>query len=643
MKRLNIDIETRSLEDLSKSGVYRYAYSPGFKVLLFGVAVDGGAVTVYDLARGDVIPEEIINALNDPSVTKWAFNAQFERICLSAHLGYHLQPEGWHCSMVASLYLGLPGSLAMVGQVIGVEKQKLEAGKDLIKLFCVPKVDKKTGEVNFVEPDDQPERYKEFIHYNEVDVLSEMEILSKVSKFPVPEFLWEQFYLDQTINDTGIELDMELVHKAIECDELCKDKYLTRAQELTGLGNPNSPLQLREWLSGKGMEAPSLAKAEVKTMMETATGDVLEVLQLRQLLSKSSVKKYTSMVNCVCKDGRAHGLLQFYGANRTGRYSSRLIQVQNLVANKMPDLESARGLIRAGGFEAAELLYDSVPDVLSQLIRTAFVPKENHKFIVADFSAIEARVIAWLAGENWRMEAFKNNKDIYCESASQMFGVPVEKNGVNKDLRKKGKIAELALGYGGGVGAMVAMGALDQGLDEEELDSIVKRWRSSNPSIVQLWWDIDKAVLTAIKKKEPQKYKCLTFSYESGFLFIGLPSGRRLAYVRPRIYINDFGRDEVSYEGTASNKHFERISSYGPKFTENVIQAISRDILAEAMQRLTDAGYTIVMHVHDEAVVEAKLTDSVDEVCKVMSVTPDWAPGLILNAAGYECNFYQKD
>ena len=643
MERLNIDIETRSLEDLAKSGVYRYVQSPGFKVLLFGVAVDGGPVTVYDLMSGDEIPEDIVAALNDPVIEKWAFNSMFERTCLSAHLGYQLKPEGWHCSMVASLYLALPGSLAMVGEVIGVEKMKLETGKELIKLFSVPKVNKKTGETYFVEPKDEPEKWEHFNAYNKRDVETEMEVFSKVSKFPVPEFVWRQFYLDQKINDTGIALDMDFVKKAIECDELCRDKYLVRAQELTGLDNPNSPMQLKEWLQSKGLETPGLAKADVLEMMKTATGDVLEVLQLRQLLSKSSVKKYVAMENCVCDDGRAHALLQYYGANRTGRWAGRLVQVQNLVANKMPDLKQARDLIKGGFFEAAEMIYDSVPDVLSQLIRTAFVPKEGCKFIVADFSAIEARVLAWLAGETWRMEAFKANKDIYCESATQMFGVPVEKNGINGELRKKGKVAELALGYGGSVGALTAMGALNEGLKEEELKPLVDLWRLRNPAIVKLWWDIDKEILTCLRTRSVRKYRCLIFSYESGFLFIELPSGRRLAYAKPRIIQNEFGRDEMSYEGVGTNKHWERISTYGPKAVENIIQAISRDILAEAMVRLDEAGYTITMHVHDEAVIEADKNASVDEVCKLMSITPDWAPGLILNAAGYECDFYQKD
>ena len=461
--------------------------------------------------------------------------------------------------------------------------------------------------------------------------------------FPVPDFLWKQYAEDQKINDLGIEMDMDLVSQAIKCDEEFRAKYLKRAQQLTGLENPNSPIQLKEWIQSKGVEMESLAKAEVAEVMDTVTGDVKEVLELRQLLSKSSVKKYAAMENCRCSDGRAHGLLQFYGANRTGRWAGRLVQVQNLPQNHIPDLKVARGLVKSGCFEAIELLYDSIPDTLSQLIRTAFVPKSGCKFIVADFSAIEARVIAWLAGEGWRQEVFKNNGDIYCASASQMFGVPVEKHGKNAHLRQKGKIAELALGYGGGKGAMISMGALDMGIAEEEIQPIVDSWRQANPNIVSLWWDIHKCVIKAVRERKPQQYKCLSFIYEKGILFIGLPSGRRLAYVKPSVYRNEYDRDEISYMGVDASKKWGPISSYGPKFVENIIQAMSRDILAEAMSRLMAAGYKIVMHVHDEAVIEASIDASLDEACQIMSIAPDWTPGLILNAAGYECEFYQKD
>nr|DAK79920.1 MAG TPA: DNA polymerase I [Caudoviricetes sp.] len=644
MKRMNIDIETYSEADLSKSGVYKYVDAPGFEVLLFGYSADGGPVKVISLAEGKELPQKIKEALLDDTVLKFAFNAQFERVCLEKYLGVHLAPDAWRCTMVASLYLGLPGSLAQVGAVLGVEKKKLETGKDLIKFFSAPcKPTKTNGGRTRNLPEHDREKWQQFITYNARDVETEMDIMEKVARFPVPDFLWKQYAQDQRINDLGIELDMALVTQAIKCDEESRERYLKRAQELTGLENPNSPIQLKEWILSNGVEMETLTKAEVASVMETATGPVKEVLELRQLLSKSSVKKYVAMETCRCSDGRAHGLLQFYGANRTGRWAGRLVQVQNLPQNHIPDLAVARNLIKSGCFEAVELLYDSIPDTLSQLIRTAFVPREGCKFMVADFSAIEARVIAWLAGECWRQEVFRNNGDIYCASASQMFGVPVEKHGVNGELRQKGKIAELALGYGGGVGAMISMGAIDMGLAEEELQPIVDSWRQSNPAIVKLWWDVHRCVIKAVKDKQPQTYKCLTFEYQSGMLFIGLPSGRRLAYAKPSVYRNDYDRDEIAYMGVDATKKWGKINSYGPKFVENIIQAMSRDILAEAMERLEAAGYDIVMHVHDEAVIEAPRDAVLDDACRIMSKTPDWTPGLILNSAGYECEFYQKD
>jgi DNA polymerase len=644
MKRMNIDIETYSEADLSKSGVYKYVDAPGFEVLLFGYSADGGPVKVISLAEGEELPQKIKEALLDDTVLKFAFNAQFERVCLEKYLGVHLAPDAWRCTMVASLYLGLPGSLAQVGAVLGVEKKKLETGKDLIKFFSVPcKPTKTNGGRTRNLPEHDREKWQQFITYNARDVETEMDIMEKVARFPVPDFLWKQYAQDQRINDLGIELDMALVTQAIKCDEESRERYLKRAQELTGLENPNSPIQLKEWILSNGVEMETLTKAEVASVMETATGPVKEVLELRQLLSKSSVKKYVAMETCRCSDGRAHGLLQFYGANRTGRWAGRLAQVQNLPQNHIPDLAVARNLIKSGCFEAVELLYDSIPDTLSQLIRTAFVPREGCKFMVADFSAIEARVIAWLAGESWRQEVFRNNGDIYCASASQMFGVPVEKHGVNGELRQKGKIAELALGYGGGVGAMISMGAIDMGLAEEELQPIVDSWRQSNPAIVKLWWDVHRCVIKAVKDKQPQTYKCLTFEYQSGMLFIGLPSGRRLAYAKPSVYRNDYDRDEIAYMGVDATKKWGKIDSYGPKFVENIIQAMSRDILAEAMARMEAAGYDIVMHVHDEAVIEAPRDAVLEDACQIMSKAPDWTPGLILNAAGYECEFYQKD
>ena len=644
MKRMNIDIETYSEADLSKSGVYKYVDAPGFEVLLFGYSADGGPVKVISLAEGEELPQKIKEALLDDTVLKFAFNAQFERVCLEKYLGVHLAPDAWRCTMVASLYLGLPGSLAQVGAVLGVEKKKLETGKDLIKFFSVPcKPTKTNGGRTRNLPEHDREKWQQFITYNARDVETEMDIMEKVARFPVPDFLWKQYAQDQRINDLGIELDMALVTQAIKCDEESRERYLKRAQELTGLENPNSPIQLKEWILSNGVEMETLTKAEVASVMETATGPVKEVLELRQLLSKSSVKKYVAMETCRCSDGRAHGLLQFYGANRTGRWAGRLVQVQNLPQNHIPDLAVARNLIKSGCFEAVELLYDSIPDTLSQLIRTAFVPREGCKFMVADFSAIEARIIAWLAGVSWRQEVFRNNGDIYCASASQMFGVPVEKHGVNGELRQKGKIAELALGYGGGVGAMISMGAIDMGLAEEELQPIVDSWRQSNPAIVKLWWDVHRCVIKAVKDKQPQTYKCLTFEYQSGMLFIGLPSGRRLAYAKPSVYRNDYDRDEIAYMGVDATKKWGKIDSYGPKFVENIIQAMSRDILAETMARMEAAGYDIVMHVHDEAVIEAPRDAVLEDACQIMSKAPDWTPGLILNAAGYECEFYQKD
>ncbi len=644
MKQINIDIETYSNTDLTKAGVYKYVDDPSFTVLLFGYSVDLGPVRCIQCAKGEKIPAEIIAGFMDSAVMKYAFNASFERVCLGKFLKVHLSPVSWRCTMVASLYLGLPGSLAAVGAVLGLEKQKLSEGKDLIKYFSIPcKPTKANGGRSRNRPEHAPEKWEAFVRYNIRDVETEMGIAQKISRFPVPDEIWKQYVLDQRINDLGVAIDMTLAEKAIACDEECRARYLERATHLTGLENPNSPIQLKEWLISQGADVESLAKKEVKELLNTATGDVKEVLELRQLLSKSSVKKYTAMETCCCQDGRAHGLLQFYGANRTGRWAGRLIQVQNLPQNHISDLEVARNLIKNGCFEAAEVLYDSVPDLLSQLIRTAFVPKTGCKFVVADFSAVEARALSWVAGEKWRMDVFAKNGDIYSESASQMFGVPVVKHGENGELRQKGKIAELALGYGGSVGAMVAMGALDQGLTEEELKPIVDSWRQTNPRIVQLWWDVDKAAVTAVKEKKPMRVKCFTFRYESGFLIATLPSGRSLFYAKPRIMRNEYDRDSLTYEGVGTSKRWERIESYGPKIVENLIQALCRDLLAEAMQRLSDAGYKIVMHVHDEVVLETPLDADVETACQIMSETPSWAQGLVLNAAGYECAFYQKD
>lgn len=581
MKQINIDIETFSSVDLSKAGVYRYTDSSDFEILLFGYAVDMGEVQVIDLASGEKIPEEIIRGLSDPAILKFAYNAQFERVCLSRYLGHTLDPASWRCTMVASLYLGLPAGLAAVGTVLGLEKQKLSEGKDLIKYFSVPcKPTKTNGGRTRNLPSDAPEKWQTFKIYNHRDVETEMEILTKVSRFPVPDFLWKQYATDQRINDRGIEIDRTLAEQAIRCDEEMRERNLTRAQALTGLENPNSPIQLKDWLAGQGVTVSSLSKKEVAEVLKFSTGKVKEVLELRQLLAKSSVRKYDAMRTCTCSDGRAHGLLQFYGANRTGRWAGRLVQVQNLPQNHLPDLENARNLVKSGDFELLDMLYDSVPNVLSELIRTAFVPKKGCKFIVADYSAVEARALSWMAGEKWRMEVFEKNGDIYSETAGRMFHCHVVKNGENGHLRQRGKVAELALGYGGSSGAMIAMGAKDMGLSDSEIKDIVDNWRSVNPKIVSLWWEIDKAVVKAVREKTVTKVKCFTFRYESGFLIATLPSGRSLFYVRPRLEPNEYGRDSLTYEGVGEQKHWMRIESYGPKITENLTQAFCRDLLA---------------------------------------------------------------
>ena len=646
MRNLSIDIETYSSVDLAKSGVYRYCESPDFRILLFAYSVDGGPVRVIDLEYGEEIPDDILAALTDPGVLKWAFNAQFERICLSRYLGYpvghYLTPSDWRCTMVWAATLGLPLSLENVGSVIGLEKQKLKEGKDLIRYFCVP-AKMKDGSTIRRLPADAPEKWDRFKSYNLRDVETEMGIQQKLSKFPVPESEWTNYILDQQINDRGIMLDRTMVRQAIRCDEEFKRTHMEQARNVTGLENPNSPVQLKAWLVEKGVDADSLSKAAVLQMLEKAEGEVELALSLRQELAKSSVKKYTVMESVVGSDSRARGLIQFYGANRTGRYAGRLIQVQNLPQNHLPDLEAVRSLIRDGQFEAVEMLYDSVPMVLSELIRTAFIPKTGHRFFVADFAAIEARVIAWLAGEQWRQEVFASGGDIYCASASQMFHVPVEKHGQNAHLRQKGKIAELALGYGGSVGALKAMGALNYGLQETELKPLVDAWRQSNPRIVRFWWDVDSAAKTCVKEHQSTETHGIKFHYQSGMMFIVLPSGRKLVYVRPRIGENKFGGESITYEGVGEQKKWLRLESYGPKLVENIVQATARDILAEAMLRLDAHGYRIVMHVHDEAVIEAPEDASLEDICTIMGQAPTWASGLLLRADGYVCDFYRKD
>lgn len=642
MKNLSIDIETYSSENLAKCGVYRYAESEDFEVLLFGYAVDGGEAQVVDLACGEAIPPHVLSALTDPNVTKWAFNAQFERVCLSHYLGTLLQSEGWHCTMVWAATLGLPLSLEGVGAVLGLEKQKLKEGRDLIRYFCAPKRQKDGSFVRHL-PADAPDKWAQFKAYNLRDVEAEVAIQLRLAKNPVRPQEWRNYHLDQRINDRGILLDMDLVRSAISCDNQFKETHLEQAKVVTGLDNPNSPIQLKGWLAEQGVEAESLSKANVRNLLAQSEGDVQEALSLRLELAKSSVKKYTAMEKAVCKDGRARGLIQFYGAPRTGRYAGRLIQVQNLPQNHLPDLAQARQLVRSGDFTAIDALYDSVPLVLSELIRTAFIPKPGCRFFVADFSAIEARVIAWLAGESWRQQVFLDGGDIYCASAKQMFHVPVRKHGPNAHLRQKGKIAELALGYGGSVGALKAMGALEMGLPEDELQPLVDCWRSANPCIVELWWAVDRAVKEAVRYLTVTATHGIVFRYERGYLFITLPSGRELAYVKPRIGENRFGGESVTYEGTGTMKKWDRLESYGPKLVENIVQATARDILAEAMLRLEARGYRIVMHVHDEVVIEAPDGTSLEEICALMGQTPRWAEGLMLSAEGYECEFYKKE
>ena len=646
MKTLSIDIETFSSVNLAKSGVYRYSESEDFEILLFGYSVDGGPVEVVDFTAGEKLPASIKKALTDDSVMKWAFNAQFERVCISRFLGYptgkYLDPISWHCTMVWAATLGLPLSLEGVGTVLGLEKQKLKEGKDLIRYFCTPSTAKNGSAVRHY-PKDAPEKWERFKAYNLRDVETEMGIKDKLSKFPVPESEWINYRLDQQINDRGIMLDLPFVRNAIACDDQFKQEHLDIARDVTGLENPNSPAQLKAWLAEKGVEADSLSKAAVMEMLEEADGEVELALSLRQELAKSSVKKYTAMQTVVGNDSRARGLIQFYGANRTGRYAGRLIQVQNLPQNHLPDLDEVRSLIRAGEFEGVELLYDSVPVVLSELIRTAFIPKSGCRFYVADFSAIEARVIAWSGGEEWRQKVFESGGDIYCASASQMFHVPVEKHGINGHLRQKGKIAELALGYGGSVGALKAMGALNYGVPEEELKPLVDAWRLSNPRIVRFWWDVDKAATTCVRDHTNTATHGIRFVYQSGMMFVYLPSGRKLVYVKPKMGVNRYGNESVTYEGVGEQKKWLRLESYGPKFVENIVQATARDILAEAMLRLTAHGYNIVMHVHDEAVIEAPAETSLEDICTIMGEPPAWAKGLLLRADGYVCDFYKKD
>ena len=646
IRYIHIDTETFSSVDLTKCGVYKYAESEDFEVLLFGYSVDGGEVKVVDLASGEEIPTDIKNALTDPNITKYAHNANFERVCLSRFLNLpahtYLPPQQWKCTMTWAAYMGLPLSLKGVGEVLGLERKKMEEGKELIRYFCVPcKPTKSNGGRTRNSPENAPEKWELFVSYNKRDVEVEMQIEEKLKRFPVPDDVWKEYWISEEINDRGIKIDEELVKNAIRIDGEAREELKEKMTEITELENPNSVIQLMGWLEENGVEATTLGKKNVKKMVEEQDGDVKEVLQLRQQLAKSSVKKYVAMENAVCGDGRIRGCFMFYGANRTGRFSGKLVQLQNLPQNHLPDLAEARELVRKGDTEALHLLYSDIPDALSQLIRTAFIASPGNLLYVADFSAIEARVLSWLAGEQWRMEAFENGEDIYCASASQMFGVPVVKHGINGELRQKGKVAELACGYGGGVGALKAMGAEEMGLTDEELSSLVRDWRNASPNIVRFWWAVDRAAKKAVFQKEKSVVRGITFSYQSGFLFITLPSGRTLAYVKPRKGVNKFGEDSITYEGVGGTKKWERLETYGPKIVENLCQAISRDILCYAMSSLREMG--ICMHIHDELVIEAPAGTSLEEICEVMGRTPPWAEGLMLRADGYVTPWYKKD
>ena len=645
MSLLAIDIETYSEVDLPKSGVYAYSDSPSFEILLFAYAFNDEPTQIVDLACGEVLPERVRRALDDPTVIKTAFNAAFERTCISRYLGKQLSPESWQCTAVQSAMLALPLSLDGVGEVLKIQRKKLKEGADLVRYFSLPcKPTKSNGGRTRNRPADAPEKWERFKEYCIRDVDAEREIREKLHNFPIPDSEMMLYRMDQEINDRGILVDRELVAGAVECDNRYKDLVTARAYELTGLENPNSPAQIKGWLTDRGVSVGSLDKKAVKGMISDAQGEVLEVLRLRLLMAKTSVKKYEAIERSVCSDGRVHGLLQFYGANRTGRWAGRLVQVQNLPQNHIQQLELCRELVKRRDLETLDMLFDSTPGVLSELIRTAFVPKTGCRFVVADFAAIEARVLAWFSGEQWRLNTFAEGGDIYCASASQMFGVPVVKHGENGHLRQKGKIAELALGYGGSVGALTAMGALEMGMQEEELQPLVNQWRGSNPHITKFWWDVDAAAVKAVKEKTTVPYGNLCFSYESGILFVTLPSGRRLSYIKPRMRENRYGRDSLSYEGVGESKKWMRIETYGPKLVENIVQGTARDLLAYAMLQLRNAGFDIVMHIHDEAVLEVpEGVSSVDEICRIMAVAPDWAIGLPLRADGYECPFYKKD
>lgn len=653
MKQLTIDIETASDEDISECGVYRYAESENFELLLVSYSIDNGPVATCDIANGDTLPDAILEALTDKSVIKKAFNVNFERVCLSVYLrrnypdllnfdnavGNYIDPESWQCDMIHSRYLGMMSSLDGMGKLLRLKEKKMDEGKDLIKYFCTLHQDKK-GNLLFYDKSDAPKKWKEFIEYNRRDVEVELKIQRLLSEMPVPDFIWEEFYIDQRINDRGILVDTGFAEKAVELDSNVKKELFPKLKELTGLDNPNSPAQMKDWLMRQGIEADSLDKKSMPGLLATAPDDVKEVLMLYQQLSKSSVSKYHTMLGASCEDGRARGMFSFYGANRTGRFAGRLIQLQNLPQNHLDNLAELKGLIKSRDLDAVKERFEDIPDVLSQLIRTAFIPPEGKKFVVADFSAIEARVISWLAGETWRMEAFANGEDIYCACAAKMFGVPVEKNGTNGHLRQKGKIAELACGYGGSIGAIKAMGGTELNLTDDELYSLVEDWRKSSPNIVKLWSDVQSVAVKAITDQSSMTFGRLKFSYEIGILFIELPSGRRLAYVRPKVEKDDNGKTIITYEGVGDNKKWLRLETYGAKLVENITQGVARDLLLHSMAAMKDMD--IVGHVHDEVIVECDPGTSVEQVCHLMEQTPDWAEGLLLRADGYECEFYMK-
>ncbi len=641
---LSADIECFSDVDLIKCGVYAYADSPAFEILLFAYSFDGGETQIIDLAQGEKLPAEVEEAIFDVSVTKTAYNANFERTCLSKYFGRYIPPESWHCSAVQAAMLALPRSLEDVGRVLGLDEQKMKEGKELIRYFCVPcKPTKANGGRTRNLPCHAPEKWELFKTYCKRDVDVEKSIRRKLHNFPIPESEMELYRLDQRINDRGVLVDMGLVEQAIACERLHKEVVTKRAYELTGLENPNSVAQLKGWLGDMGMEAESLSKKAVAEMIAETDGEVEELLRLRLLMAKTSVKKYEAMERSVCSDGRIHGMLMFYGANRSGRWSGKNVQIQNLPKNDIPDLELARDLVKQGRFEDIELLYDSTPNVLSELIRTAFIPKLGCRFVVADFSAIEARVMGWLSGEEWVLDVFRGDGKLYEMTASRMFGIPMAEIGKGSPERAKGKVASLSCQYGGSTNGLISMGALDMGLTEEELPPLVAAWRKANPHMVQFWWDVDAAAIKAVTEKQKTKVGKIIFEYMSGILFITLPSGRKLSYVKPRMAVNRFGRDGLTYEGIAENKKWSRIETYGPKLVENIVQGTARDLLAEAMLRVEKKGYPIVMHCHDEIIAEVpEGSGSVDEMCEIMAIQPKWAEGLPLRADGYQCSFYQK-